>query len=479
MKEALRNGIKYLKSKDVDYADIRFVRRSHESLVVKNNEVENIASKTDEGFSVRLLKRGSWGFSSCADLSKNNVEKTAERAMAIAEASAAINKTKIYLAPVEPVKTSFKSRYETDPFEVSIHKKLEYLMSACQALKSHQNIKTALASLDFYRTYKLFLSTEGSEIEQESIESGGYVEVIAVLGDEVQRRSYPMAHSDISQRGYEYVTELDLVGGAERVKKEAVSLLHAKECPSKITTVILDTTQLALQIHESCGHAAELDRTFGDEVSFAGATFLDSDKLGKFRYGSKLINITADATCEGGVGTFAFDDEGVVAQKIPIIKDGIFVGYLSSREAAHKIGGKSSGAMRASSWSALPLIRMTNINLEPGEATLEELISDTKDGILLATNKTWSIDDMRLNFQFGTEIGWEIKNGKVGDVLKNPFYTGITPDFWANCSGIANPNYWKLHGIPNCGKGEPGQVMHVGHGASPARFENVQVGKKR
>lgn len=479
MKETLRNGIKYLKSKDVDYADIRFVRRGHESLLVKNNEVENIASKTDEGFSVRVLKRGSWGFSSWADLSKNNMENAAEHAMAIAEATAAINKTKIYLAPVEAVKASFKSKYQIDPFEVPIHKKLEYLILASQVLKSHQNIKTALAALDFYRTYKFVVSTEDSEIEQEFIESGGYVEVIAVLGDEVQRRSYPMAHSDISQRGYEYVTELDLIGGAENVRKEAVSLLHARECPSKITTVILDTTQLALQIHESCGHAVELDRAFGDEVSFAGATFLTPDKLGKFRYGSKSVNITADATCEGGVGSFAFDDEGVAAQKIPIIKDGIFVGYLSSRETAHKIGARSSGAMRASGWSALPLIRMTNINLEPGEATLEELISETKDGILLATNKTWSIDDMRLNFQFGTEIGWEIKNGKLGDVLKNPFYTGITPDFWASCSGIANAKYWKLHGIPNCGKGEPGQVMHVGHGASPARFENVQVGKKR
>ncbi len=479
MKEALGNGIKYLKNKEVDYADIRFVRRGHESLVVKNNEVENIASKTDEGFSVRVLKRGSWGFSSCADLSKSSVEKTAQRAMAIAEATATINKTKVRLAPVEPVKASFKSKYEIDPFGVPIHKKLEYLISASEALKSHQNIKTAFAALDFYRAYKFFISTEGSEIEQESMESGGYVEAIAVSGDEVQRRSYPMAHSDISQRGYECVTELDLIGGAERVRKEAIALLHAKECPSKITTVILDTTQLALQIHESCGHAAELDRAFGDEVSFAGATFLSPDKLGKFRYGSRLINITADATCEGGAGTFAFDDEGVPAQKIPIIKDGIFVGYLSSRETAHKIGGSSSGAMRASSGSTLPLIRMTNINLEPGEWALEELISNTKDGMLLATNKTWSIDDMRLNFQFGTEIGWEIKNGKLGDVLKNPFYTGITPDFWASCSGIADSRSWKLHGIPNCGKGEPGQIMRVGHGASPARFENVQVGKKR
>ncbi len=475
----LCEGIKYLKRKGVDYADIRFVKHTHESLNVKNLEVENISTTTDEGFSIRVLKWGSWGFSSSAELSKESVKKTAERAIAIAFASASINKSRIYLAQVEPIKSSFKSKYEIDPFEVPMQKKLDYIMWACQVLKSHQNIKTALASLDFFKTYKFFLSTEGSELEQEFIESGGYVEALAVLDSEVQRRSYPLPHSDIAQRGYEYVKQLDLVGGAERVKNEAISLLRAKECPSKITTVILDTTQLALQIHESCGHPVELDRAFGDEVSFAGASFLTPDKLGKFRYGSKLINITADATCEGGVGSFGFDDEGVPAQKVPIIKDGIFAGYLSSRESAYRLGMKSSGAMRASGYCALPLIRMTNVNLEPGNATLEELISDTKDGILFSNNKSWSIDDLRLNFQFGTEIAWEIKNGKVGQVLKNPWYTGITPKFWASCSGIANAQYWKLHGVANCGKGEPGQIMHVGHGASPAKFEKVQVGRKR
>lgn len=479
MKEILKEGIRHLKRKGVDYADIRTVKHLHESLAVKNLEVENISTTTDEGFSVRVLKWGSWGFSSCAELSKENLKKTAERAIAIAEATSSINKSKIRLAEVEPIKSSFRSKYEIDPFEVPIQKKLDYIMWACQVLKSHQNIKTALAALDFFRTHKFFVSTEGSELEQEFIESGGYVEAIALLDAEVQRRSYPLPHSDIAQRGYEYVKQLDLVGGAKKVREEAISLLRAKECPSKITTVILDTTQLILQIHESCGHPAELDRAFGDEVSFAGGSFLTPDKLGRFGYGSKLVNITADATCEGGVGSFGFDDEGVPAQKVPIIKEGVFVGYLSSRETASRLKMKSSGAMRASGYSALPLIRMTNINLEPGEATLEELISDTKDGILFSNNKSWSIDDLRLNFQFGTEIAWEIKNGKVGQVLKNPSYTGLTPAFWASLSGVANAKYWKLHGVPNCGKGEPGQVMHVGHGTSPAKFEKVQVGRKR
>lgn len=478
-KEILKKGLKYLKIKGADYADMRFSRRTHESLVVRNQLVENVSTTTDEGFSVRVLKRGSWGFASCNDLSKDNVTKTAQRAIAIAEATATLNKTRVRLATLNPVRSGFKSKYQIDPFEVPINKKLDYILWACEVLRSHPNIDTALAALDFYRTYKYFVSTEATEIEQEFVESGGYVEAIAILDGEVQRRSYPMAHSDIAQKGYEYVKHLDLIGGAESVRKEAIGLLRAKECPSKVTTVILDTTQMALQIHESCGHPVELDRAFGDEVSFAGASFLTPDKLNKYRYGSKLVNIIADATCEGGVGSFGFDDEGVAAQKVRLITDGIFTGYLSSRETAYRIGIGSSGAMRAESWNALPLIRMTNINLEPGEPNLEEMIADTKDGVLLSTNKSWSIDDRRLNFQFGTEIGWEIKNGKIGDVIKNPFYTGITPHFWANCSAIANDKYWRLHGIPNCGKGEPGQAMHVGHGSSPAKFEKVQIGKKR
>ncbi|MEA3432578.1 MAG: TldD/PmbA family protein, partial [candidate division WOR-3 bacterium] len=199
-------------------------------------------------------------------------------------------------------------------------------------------------------------------------------------------------------------------------------------------------------------------------------------KLGSFKYGSKFINVTADATIKDGLGGFGWDDEGVPAQRIYLIKEGIFNDYLSSRDTAPLIGRRSTGTMRASSWSRIPIIRMTNINLEPGEFTLRELIDGITNGLYLLTNKSWSIDDKRINFQFGVEFGYEIKNGKLGDVVKDATYTGITPKFWNSCDGIGNKDCWKMHGVMNCGKGEPGQSMRVGHGTAPARFRGIEVG---
>jgi TldD protein len=232
--------------------------------------------------------------------------------------------------------------------------------------------------------------------------------------------------------------------------------------------------QLILQIHESCGHPVELDRALGMELSFAGGSFLTPDLLGKFRYGSKAVNITADATVPFGCGTFGYDDEGVPAQRVPIIREGLFLDYLSSTESAARIGRTSSGAMRADGWNAVPIVRMTNVSLEPGTGTLEDLLRDTRRGILMATNKSWSIDDRRLNFQFGTEIAWEIVEGKLGRMLKNPTYAGITPEFWGSCDAVGRE--WQMWGVTNCGKGQPSQSMHVGHGAAAARFRNVRVG---
>jgi len=276
--------------------------------------------------------------------------------------------------------------------------------------------------------------------------------------------------------GYELVTELDLAGHARGLAEEAVALLSAPQCPSLVTTVVIDATQLALQVHESCGHPIELDRVFGTEASYAGTSFLTTEKLGSFRYGSDLVNITADATIPGGLGTFGYDDEGVPAQRTPIVRHGTFVGYLTSRETAAQLGLTSNGAMRADGWNRIPIIRMTNVNLEPGEWEFDDLIADTDDGIYMETNKSWSIDDKRLNFQFGTEMAYEIKKGKLGQMLKNATYTGITPQFWASCDAICNARHWKLWGTANCGKGQPGQVAHVGHGTAPARFRSVRAG---
>jgi TldD protein len=343
-------------------------------------------------------------------------------------------------------------------------------------LRKNPAVKVSEGSMQFYQTDKIFLSTEGADIDQTLVESGGGIAATAVSNGEVQKRNFPASWGDTATRGYEFIQELDLVKNAEKTADEAVGLLTAPECPTGELDIIIGGSQLALQIHESCGHPTELDRVFGTEASFAGTSFLTVEKMGNFRYGSEHVSIFQDATCEGGLGTFGYDDEGVPAQRTPIVDRGTFVGYLTSRETASKLNQKSNGCMRADGWNRIPLIRMTNINLEPGEWEYEDLIRDTKDGLLVDSNKSWSIDDRRLNFQFGTEIAWRIRNGKIAGLVKNAVYTGITPEFWASCDAVCNRKHWHIWGIPSCGKGEPMQIAHVAHGAAPSRFRKVRVG---
>jgi TldD protein len=328
------------------------------------------------------------------------------------------------------------------------------------------------------REWKTFAATDGSFTEQTITHVGSAVEANAVEGDEHQRRSYPDSGGGWQAAGYEYIRSLDLAARAEPLADEAVELLTAPQCPSGRFTIILDPSQLYLQVHESCGHPTELDRVFGTEASYAGTSFLTTDKLGSgFRYGSELVTIVADATASGGMGTFGWDDEGVAAQAVPLVQDGIFAGYLSSRETAPRIGRSSSGAMRADGWNRIPLIRMTNINLLPRPGmSLDDIVADTDDGLYLASNRSWSIDDRRLNFQFATEVAYEIKGGKKGRLFKNPTYTGITYEFWRSCDAVGDERSYVMLGTPNCGKGEPSQTGHVGHAVPGARFRDVQVG---
>jgi TldD protein len=233
---------------------------------------------------------------------------------------------------------------------------------------------------------------------------------------------------------------------------------------------------MALQVHESLGHPVELDRVLGTEAAYAGKSFMTPDLLNNLQYGSKIVNITADATIPHAFGGIAYDDEGVKAKRVYMIKDGLFVGYLNSREDSAQLGLEPMGAMRASGWDRVPIVRMVSVNLEPGDLTFDQLIGGIEDGIYLADTLSWSIDDRRWNFQFSTEIGWEIKNGKLGEMIRQPSYQGITPEFWNSCDGIGNKDTWRVWGVPNCGKGEPMQMMHVSHGTSPTRFRNVVVG---
>lgn len=477
MKDKLKDCIDWLKSKKVNYADCRFVRREKESIKVSNEGVDLLARDLDVGVGIRVIADGAWGFAATSVLTPSELRKTAQKALQIAKASAMTLKEPVRLADEKAHVDRYSSRCDKDPFAVPIDQKLDLLMRLCADLKKSDKIKKAEATMDFFRTQKLFVSLDGAEIEQDIVESGAGFSVISFDGHDVQKRSYPNSFSgDYAARGYEFVEAMNLPAHTERVREEAVALLSAEACPDTTTTVIICGPQMALQVHESCGHPIELDRVLGTEISLAGGSFMSLDKFGKLKYGSEIVNITADATVEGGLGSFGYDDEGVKAQRAPIIQNGLHVGYLTSRETAPVIKQKSNGTMRADGWNRLPLIRMTNVNLEPREWRLEDLIADTKSGIFFDLNKSWSIDDKRLNFQFGCEVAWEIKDGKLGRMFKNPLYTGITPEFWNSCDAICNRDYWHVWGVPNCGKGEPMQTARVAHGTAPARFRNVKVG---
>jgi len=476
MKDLIDHALNIAKLKWARYADIRIIDRREQVVSVKNGNVDGIGDQNSQGFGVRVLVNNSWGFASSAYLNKAEIERVTALAVQIANASSVVPGERVDLG--DPVKMvgGYTTPVEVDPFTVSLEKKLDLLFAADAIMRRNSGAKVVESNVIAVRNQKVFGNTDGAFLDQVIYECGGAIAATAVNDTEVQVRSYPNSFRYQGTAGWEYVTNADFVGNAERVAEESVKLLFADVCPAKTTTLILGSSQLALQIHESCGHPTELDRVYGTEAAFAGRSFLTTDKRNNFRYASEIVNLTADSVRPTGLGTFGWDDEGIPASATALVKDGQFIGYLMSRETASKLGLKSNGCMRAEGWNRIPLIRMTNVSLEPGVWEFEDIIADTDDGILMETNRSWSIDDVRLNFQFGTEVGYEIKNGKRGRLLKNCTYGGITPDFWNSCDAIANGKHWTLWGTPNCGKGEPMQTMGTGHGASPARFRHVKVG---
>ncbi len=458
------------------YADARAVVRRWQSVGTKNGRVETLTDAESEGIGVRVIVGGAWGFACDRRLGPEGGRDAALRACAFAAAAGGNGRRA--LAPLEARSGSYRTPMEIDPFSVSLADKVALCLRAEEALR-HQDVKVAQASVRALAERKLFLSSDGAAIDQEHVECGGGIDAMASGNDLFQVRSYPSAHVGSSaQAGWEYVESLGLEREAPRVAEQAAALLRADECPSGTMDVVIDAEQMQLQVHESVGHPTELDRIYGTEAAYAGTSFLHVEDLGSLRYGSEHMNITADSTTPGGLGTFAFDDEGVPAAREPVVAEGVLRGFLSSRETAARLGHGSGGSMRADGWARMPLVRMTNLHLEPGSGSLEELISAVDDGIYLETNKSWSIDDKRLNFQFGTQIAWEIKGGKLGRMLRDATYTGVTPVFWGSLDRVAGPEAWRMHGLTNCGKGQPGQHAHVSHGASPALFRGVQIGVK-
>ncbi|HEY5240561.1 MAG TPA: TldD/PmbA family protein [Polyangiaceae bacterium] len=479
--DALHAALAWLrKQPDVRYAEVRLVDDGGERLRVRDGRPEQVTAEASRGVGIRVLGSKTWGFACSADTSEGALVATAARAVAIARASAVVAQKAVAFPEQAASRGVYVTPLAVDPFTISLETKLAALDAPVRALRTGDDrLKSAEAWMDWTRQAKRLLTTEDTDLTQTFTFGACGMNVFASSADGVsQRRSYPTWQGgDGFQAGWERLTALDLAGNVDRVKDEVLALLTAPLCPAGTRTLLLESSQVALQIHESCGHPTELDRVLGTEISLAGGSFMQPGMLGKLEYGSPLVTIVADATSAGGNGTFGWDDEGVPAGKRALIERGLFVDYLSSRETAAALGRASTGTMRAEAWNRTPIIRMVNVSLDAGAAgTLEDLVAATDDGVLVATDRSWSIDDIRLNFQFSCEIAWEIKHGKRTRILRDPFYTGITPRFWGSCDAVCDERDWRLWGITSCGKGDPMQAMHVGHGASPARFRDVTVG---
>ncbi|MFC1711493.1 TldD/PmbA family protein [Patescibacteria group bacterium] len=473
-----------LQLKKLDLADVRLIKTKDKSIATKDNVVEAYNLNFSMGFGIRVCINGSWGFSAAAlqndlTLNKKNkslITKTIKQAIDLSQTASIFNQDSLKLKTLKPIKTSYKTGYKIDPFSISDNKIIDLLLKADKALKIKNKIKISQAFFSAHVEKKIFANLNGSFIDQEIMFTGAGIEATAVAGNEVQNRTYPNSfRGQFETKGYEAVEKLELLKHAPRVSEQAIKLISAPNCPSGEFDLIIDGNQLALQVHESIGHAVEFDRILGLEASFAGTSFVKPSDINNLTYASPVVNVTADATIKGALGSFGFDDEGMPAKRQEIIKKGKLVGVLTNKKTAKQYNLPVTGAMRAQSWNHIPLIRMTNINLEPGNWELKDLIADTKKGLFLTTNRSWSIDDKRDNFQFGTELAIEIKNGRLGKIYKNPIYADNTLKFWQSCDAICNKKYWQVWGTPNCGKGEPTQTMHVGHGTAPTRFRNVKV----
>jgi TldD protein len=458
------------------YADARGVESATEFLHARNGELDGLRRGESAGLGVRALLGSSWGFFATSEPGSAAARRAGEEAAAIARASGRVPGPSLGLADVGVVEDHWDSGWREHWADVSLTEKGDLVVRVTSTMAAVGGVAVAEADLSFWDTRTWFVSSQGSRISQHRVASGTGMSATAVGEHETQRRSYGGIGGQYGTRGYELVRAADLPAQAGRVAEEAVALLAAPACPEGVTDLVLGSEQLALQIHESVGHAVELDRILGWEAAFAGTSFLDLERLGRLRYGSELMNITADATLPGALGSFGYDDEGTPARRVDIVREGTWVGVLSGRDSAAVAGVPPGGMVRADGWARLPMVRMTNIGILPGESSLAEMISETADGVYMETNRSWSIDDKRLNFQFGCELGREIKDGKLGRLLRNPTYTGITPRFWSSLDRLGGAEEWIFWGTPNCGKGQPIQIGHTGHPAVPARFRGVRVG---
>ena len=466
-------ALKRIAAAGAEYGDIRIQDSSTEQIEGEDRRIASIRDIQDIGFGVRVLYHGAWGFAASSILSLEEVPRVADLAIEIARGSASVALEKVRLVP-EPVhRDRVVTPYRIDPFTISLEKKTDLLLNTMETLHRQSGIARSSASLWARRDRKLFVSTEGSRVEFDLLAGQGDCTATALHEGRFASRSFNTPHL---RKGYELIEEADLLREASRVAAQAVEKVKATVVDAGLYDLVLDPEHLSLTIHESCGHPSELDRALGYEANYAGTSFLTPDKRGTFRYGSRYVNLVADNTEPETLAATGYDDDGVQCQQWDIVRNGTFVGYCTNREVAPKIGeSRSRGSNRADGWSNVPMVRIANIGLEPGSATVGQLIADVKRGIYIEGHGSYSIDQRRYNFQFGGDAFWLIENGRRTHMVRDVIYHGITPEFWNSCDGVADRTARRRYGFITCGKGQPGQSGWMTHAASPARFRQVHV----
>ena len=472
VEEALRAG--------ADYADARIQRLACEELTMQDGSLVRADAPEDFGLGVRVLKDGAWGFAAAPGTHKDLAEVApglARRAVKTGRDLGRLRTKPVQLAPLEGQVGEWSTPVEEDPFAVSLEEKLGLMKQADESMQGRDEIVSRVVNLSLRREEQWQASSEGSQLHQVLVRSGGGLAATASAHGVVERRSYPASFSgNFMAGGFEVVRAMDLPANGGRMRDEAADLCSAPLCSEGPHTLILGGSQLCLQIHESVGHPTELDRVLGHEVDLAGASFATRNHLGNLEYGSSLVNLQADSTLPGGLDTRGWDDDCVPSGSWPIVKEGVFKGYQTNREVAGAVDESTSrGCSRAESWYDPPIVRITNLSLQPGKMSFDEMVANTEDGAIFADSvRTWSIDQRRVNFQFTCEVAREVQGGRLGRLLRRPTYQGNTTSFWGSCDAICSAEHFHLWGVANCGKGNPMQVAEMTHGAAPARFRGVQ-----
>jgi TldD protein len=472
----LSSAIAHARDAGAEFCDVRLSETEEMRLYAVSGVAPDERIEGHAGIGVRVLVNGVWGFASRPLRDEDDAKHVVASAIANARAAKESSSAKVVLPEREAENGFYQTDADIDPFAVASSEREYLVLESLGAARNERGVVRVQAGVNAKRQHRFFANSEGSLQEQHFVETGAMVLAVASDGHVVQRRSFPNSfHGNTAAAGWEYVRGLNLVTEAQRVASEAVQLLKAPVVASGSSSLVIGPAQMALQIHESTGHAIELDRILGDEANFAGRSFITPDAIGNLQYGSSVVNVVADATVRGTRGSFMFDDEGTRTKPVTLIQEGVVRNFLSSRDSAARRGLDSTGAARSDGWAYLPLCFATNVFLAPGQGSTDELLDRMGDGYYIDDNRSWSIDSIRWNFQFGTEVAWEVKNGKKTCLVRDFSYGGLTPEFWGSVEAIAGPEEFRTFGMP-CGKGEPKQWGFLSHGAAPTLVRDVKIG---